>query len=469
MRLKKKMQLYNTYISYYLSQPSFRVFYLISVLIAIYGSLISKVPGDLFDGFFAAFGYPTFIASYFLLVIVNTLMFNKFLDKASVFHDIRINNKTIILKEKILMSILLYLYFNIMFAIIIFPLIYLFKGGYIGNSNYYNYNVSKCIYSLYAFIRIIIFSSLLTALNVILYYKYRLRVIYLDFLILLGFRLVIRGDIFKFTLNIYNLLLFSRFISFKYDLLSTIIIISIFLVLCFLLTKNINKINFKLKSIMVSDFKFIMNRRINYLIVYLILHILIFLLYRNVRGGYDLFLGLNFKFSNFNIISFLTFTFSEITYIFILIKLLEKDMEYMYSVIFSRLNISKWFLSKICSFLIIVFTLKVIDYTMFYLIFNVSLSLVFRYLFVEILNILLIEVVILIISLFKKKKYLYFMLFILMIILLPKNIVSLYDYRYIIISIFLVFNCIMYLISRFRNNTIFNLIGGSYDRNKKYC
>lgn len=468
-QLKRKIQLYKTYISYYVSQNSFKEIYILSILIAVYGGVISRVKMGVFSGFFASFSFPTFIISFFLINILNILLFNKFIDGNSLFYNIRINDKSMVLKEKIIMSVLLCLYFNFLFFLIMLPLIYLFNGGLIDKEKYYNYDINKFTYFLYSLIRLIIFNCIFAMLNAILYEKYKFKVVLIDFLFLLGIRLNSVKRNIRFSLNVYDILLFSQFKNFKYDVLSTLLIFVILFAFSRYLLVKIRKINSNVIPIVFSDFKFIINKKLNIFVLYLSMHTLIFILFRNINSGFENILGLNLDFNNFNLIDFLSFLLNDITYIFIFMKLLEKDMEYMYSVIFSRLKVSNWLLSKFISFFCIIGLLKLLDYFLFFVIMKVSVSLVFKYLWVELLNIMLIDVFILLVNLFKKNKILYCISIFAMIVLLPKNIMLLYNYKYLIIGTFIVINGILYGFSRFRNNMFFNLYGGSYDRNKKYC
>lgn len=467
-QLKEKIHLYNSYIKYYISQNSFKGLYLLSLIVAFYGGSSRRIRGDFLDGFISSYSFPTFVILFFVLNIVNAIMFNRFFDGVSHFHDIRVGNKKHILKEKIIMSLMLCFYFNILFFMVNLSLIFMHKGGIIFNDLYLNYNISRLTYFIYSFIRLFLFTCIVVIYNVILYEKFNFKVVIADFLFLLGFWLVGYKGVNTFTLNIYYIIMFVKFVSFKNDLLCSVISLVLLFGFSFILL-NARKLQNNILPVIISDTKYLINKKLNIVIIYLLVHFLLFYFFRNIKTDYEFMFGLNVDFNNFYIIYFLSFVFNEVTYIFILVKLFEKDLEYMYSVIFSRLRISNWFISKILSFLFIILFLKLVDYSVFYLFFRLDLFIVIKYLVSDILNILIIQMFITIISLLKKNKYLYIISFILMVILLPKNILSLYDYKFIILFMFIVVNGAFIFISKLKNNTIFNLIGGSYDRNKKYC
>lgn len=234
-KLKDKLQIYNSYISYYINQNTFKEIYMLSVILSIYASLLSRINGDVIDGIFNAFCFSTFLLCFYLLIIVNILLFNKFLDNSSEFFNMRIGSKFGVLKEKIKISLILNLFFNILFILLIFSLIFMAHVGHINNEIYKTYKITKATYLLYFTFRMLIINSVLTMFNVIIYEKFGIKVILFDLIFLAGlFVFPIQTDL-KLTLNFYNILCLSHFKSFAYDLCSsflticTLIIIGLFL------------------------------------------------------------------------------------------------------------------------------------------------------------------------------------------------------------------------------------------------
>lgn len=224
-----------------------------------------------------------------------------------------------------------------------------------------------------------------------------------------------------------------------------------------------------MSSIIKGDIKFLISKKINILIIYILMMLIIFIFSKNTLIPIKDILGINFNTASISLIPMFSYMISILTIIYIFLKVLEKDMEYMYSIIFTRITSSKWLVSKIISYLIIILILKLAEYSLFMILYKVEINMVFYYFICEITYYLMIETIILFVNLFKKKRNIYYILIILSIIIIPKNILSIADILMYIVIISVIINIIIFMFSYLRNNTFFSLIGGIYDRNKKYC
>lgn len=221
--------------------------------------------------------------------------------------------------------------------------------------------------------------------------------------------------------------------------------------------------------IIICDVKFLISKKINVSVLYLFLMVILFLFSKNTLIPVSEILGINLKIESITMISLFSYLISTLTYVYIFVKILEKDMEYMYSIVFTRISSSKWLISKIISYSIIVSILKLIEYLLLLFFFRIDIHLIFVYFVCEITYCLMIETIVLFVNLFKKKKIIYFILIIASIVIIPKNILSTSDKIIYIWIISIAINVAIFLFSYLRNNTFFSLIGGIYDRNKKYC
>ena len=79
-KLKSKLQRYSSFISYYINKGRFKEIYFITVLLSIYSALLGRGDKDTIDGILNVLSFPTFLLIFFVLLLVNTISFNKLLD-----------------------------------------------------------------------------------------------------------------------------------------------------------------------------------------------------------------------------------------------------------------------------------------------------------------------------------------------------------------------------------------------------
>ena len=220
-----------------------------------------------------------------------------------------------------------------------------------------------------------------------------------------------------------------------------------------------------MKSIIRGDLTYIFSKKKNIIVIFNILMLSIFIFTRNTQMPPKYILGLDLTIENTDLITVFSYLLNVVTYIYIFVFLLEKDLKNMFPLLFTRMSMYKWLIIKIISYIIIILIMKSIEYIIFILLYNSNLSLVLNYYIHDISYSLLVMSLVLLTCLFRKKEILFYIILILNIILIPKCIIT-NLYYLIFITIM---DIIIILFSYFKNNKFLYLIGGFYyDRSKKY-
>lgn len=230
-RLLNKIQTYNKYIEFYLQQVSFKEIYILSVILSIYGGLLSRVEADTISGIFNIFRFPTFLLCYYLLMILNVFSLCKFFDNSLSLYTMRKRKKKIILKDKINIVILINIYYSLLLFLLIISFVYLGHTGIFKVYEYENYGINNLLYLLYFFVRAYLLSTLILIINVTLYEKIKINCIFFDFIIFIGILLFPIKDNIKLSINAFNILKFAKFKTMAYDFFSSILCIFIFLII----------------------------------------------------------------------------------------------------------------------------------------------------------------------------------------------------------------------------------------------
>ena len=223
-----------------------------------------------------------------------------------------------------------------------------------------------------------------------------------------------------------------------------------------------------MKYIICSDLNFLSLKRMSEAKKYLVVKIIMYLFFCfNNMIFIESALGLNFEIKSIDFISLFPYLINTIFCYYMIIKIIEKDMNNMYSTIFTRLPVYKWLFSKIFSYVLMLMIIKLFEYVLVILLFSFNNSLI-EYYIIEIVYGMLIETAVIICYLFQKNKWSFCIILILSFILIPKTLIDMKNYILPISAGIIIINLILILIAYYKNNTFFNLIGGAYDRNKKY-
>lgn len=221
-----------------------------------------------------------------------------------------------------------------------------------------------------------------------------------------------------------------------------------------------------MKYIIMSDLKYISTKKMSEIKKYMFIKVILILFYyfNNIIFIESL-LGLNLNIKSVEIISLFPYLINTIFDYYIIIKIIEKDMQYMYSIIFTRIKVSNWLLSKIISYILIVAIIKMLEYSIVAVLFGFN-NVLLHYYLLELFYGLIIETIVIFCYLFRQKKVVFSLLLILSFILIPKTLLALKRNVYLIIIVSVIINCVIFLFSSHKNNSFFYLVGGAYDKNK---
>lgn len=200
-----------------------------------------------------------------------------------------------------------------------------------------------------------------------------------------------------------------------------------------------------------------------YIFIIILIYIVLWLM--NIKS-LDTILGLNYIPNNPNVLSLSLYLISTLLDYYIILKIIEIDTQPLNYNIFSRIKAYKWLIIKIIIYLFIIIIIKLIEYIIIIILFSYS-NVLINYFILEIAYALLIESTVIISYLFCSDKKIYTILLITSFILMPKTIINLQEYKLLIIIIALIINMLIIIFSFNKNNSFINLIGGTYDKNRK--
>lgn len=222
-----------------------------------------------------------------------------------------------------------------------------------------------------------------------------------------------------------------------------------------------------MKYLIINDLNALILNKKSDLKKYILVKIVIYLSLSimNIKS-LETILGFNYIPNNPNILSLSLYLISTLFDYFIILKIIEKDTQPVNYNVFSRIKSYKWLISKIFIYLLIITIIKLIEYTTITLLFSYS-NLLTNYFILEITYASLIETVVIICYLFRSNKMIYTILLIISFILIPKTVINIQKYEMLILIIAIIINMLIIIFSIYKNNSFINLIGGTYDRNKK--
>ena len=229
--------------NYITSTERFKLLFVIGIFIAFYGSVILGIGNDNFiDSAFIAFQFPIYNIIVFAIIFFNTLNTCSVFEKKFNFYIIRLKNKKNYCNEMIKNVVAINLYYLILFFILFFAFLLLFKVNNIEIHNYMNYSMNNFVYLIYYLIRYILLALLISIVSALIYLNYKTLITMLfNFIFLLGFmvfpaKLIPKENI---DINIWSFFSSETFENFTLDIASTlalIIFIQIIIILVYNLT-----------------------------------------------------------------------------------------------------------------------------------------------------------------------------------------------------------------------------------------
>lgn len=222
-----------------------------------------------------------------------------------------------------------------------------------------------------------------------------------------------------------------------------------------------------MKYMFLNDIEYLIHKRKWLLFVIVLFQILFMLM--NVNSGmsgiefinYNM--GLNLDISNCDIIELIAYMLNITVFIFICIDLYVKDIEYQLDNIFLRLSPLKWYIKKTITFLLAVFLIKIIQYSLLLITLCIMTKYIgmldlFRLMVNDYLYILLIQIIYLCIYivtlLVTKNKLLSLFIFLGCCIILPKNICELDNSIHLILLVIVAINCLIAVVFKICNKKI---------------
>ena len=235
MKIKNRLSLLN-YIS---TTPKFKLLFIMLFFIAFYGSNVSGTSvKNIIDSILVTIQFPIFNMIFLLLILLNTYNTCSTISKKFSFYIIRLKSKKAYYIEMMKISLIMNLFYLILFLIIYAAFKVFFSPGYFSIDNYNNYNINNLMYLLFYFVRYILYIFLVTNIMTMLFVSTKNIFILIIDLIMSGMYLIvpIDGEIKNnFTLNFwkyFNGLSYDSFnTELKYSLIYLIllIVINIFL------------------------------------------------------------------------------------------------------------------------------------------------------------------------------------------------------------------------------------------------
>ncbi|MDD3341770.1 MAG: hypothetical protein PHN72_06260 [Bacilli bacterium] len=239
-------------INYITSTDRFKFLFLLAILFAAYAAFVLGISTDNFlDAIFIPFQFNIFNILFFALIFFNNLNTCSTFETKFDYYIIRLENKKNFIKEIMKNSILMNLFYLLIFFLFYFMFLSLIKFGNFEIHNYSNYSINNFIYVIYYLIRYFLITILLNVITTYLYLNFKMiATIGFNVLFLIGFMMVpISADpINNISLIIWFFLSPIVFSNFSLDVTSFIT----FLIIVEIIIIIIHKITLKNKNVVIT-------------------------------------------------------------------------------------------------------------------------------------------------------------------------------------------------------------------------
>lgn len=218
-------------INYITSTDKFKLLFILAIVFSIYASLIlGNNINNVIDAIFIPFQFNIFNIIFFALLFLSNLNTCSMFEKNFDFYIMRLQNKNKYIKESIKNSIIINLFYILIFLILYFSFLIIFKSNQFEIHNYANYNVSNLAYLIYYLLRYIVLAILINVIFTYIYINFKnivtisINVIFLIFFLI---RSVSIEPINNLNIIIWDFFSSSHFSNFSLDLLSFLILLII--------------------------------------------------------------------------------------------------------------------------------------------------------------------------------------------------------------------------------------------------
>lgn len=377
--MKKKFHNFFHICSFILSKEKFKIVYILSILLCIYGVIYNGFSSDIgaVTAILMSFGFHVFQFLFLVLCFINTLNVCEVFSNDFDVILIRLKDKrNVVLNFLKYNTIITSIYF-FLFLFVTFILQLIVRNFSLGEVYVYGitYNYFYAIYGLIRmFLLILCFSNIFT----MLYYKFREKSLLFILILLIGLIPMSGYGSARFNqcLNPFIYFSFMRFSSFKVDFLASITCILFFSLIeyfmFYLFTKKdealiLNKV-FKNNYTIKNDLFYIFTSISKTIVVCVCTFLFMAIFFKLNNADYnfiiDSSLGYDSNILESGLIKIIMFLLNITLYTFIFFKLFMKDFLYQLQDIFFRMSITKWFLCKILFIFIIFFILKLVQFLM---------------------------------------------------------------------------------------------------------
>ena len=224
--MKNRMHNYKVILDYLTNTEKFKIVFLLTIILAVYGTLalgINEI--NVTDSLIVIFQFPFFNIILLSIILFNTITVCSTFSKEFDYYLIRKKSKKDALKEIIIFTIIYNIIYFIILYVMILSFCLIFKGKIISNKAYLNYSITSSVYIIFYLIRYIIITLLISILNVILYQKWREKIIWFNIFFIIGLIVYPVNAGAKSILNIipWNYFTTSNYLTFINELTSSLL------------------------------------------------------------------------------------------------------------------------------------------------------------------------------------------------------------------------------------------------------
>lgn len=172
--MKNKLHNQIKILNYITSTEKFKLIFIIIIILALYASIALSIPGDNYiDSSFIPFQFPIFNLIMSIAIFLNTLNTCTTFNKKFSNYIIRLENKENYIKELIKTTITMSIFYFILFLIIYFQILNIFKLSDISIHPYQSYQINNITYLIFYLLRYITYMVLFNIICTLLYINFK--------------------------------------------------------------------------------------------------------------------------------------------------------------------------------------------------------------------------------------------------------------------------------------------------------
>ncbi len=363
--MKKELSKYNILLDSISKSSIFKLLLILSFMTIIYGINLSNNINNYFLSILIPFTFSYFNIMVILLIFINSINTSNII-KNNYNYLIRISSRKKSMLDLIITNIIVNVIFIIVFLLIFIALISFNKLQYLYFSVIESYNLNILIYIIFYIFRYIILLILISTIFVLVYNKYNKISYILSMILLFGLLFTTNNKVLN-TFQIlpwryFEIITYKRFImEISYSILYIILLI---IIITFLYYKNIKERN-NLTYFFRNDLEIFKKKHSKILILILILPTICAIACGSKELSIDYIfqtsLGLNINNNNNFILSKITYILNILILAYLSISLFIKDYKNITN-IYLRYDYKKFFILKSINLIKLFFLLKLYQY-----------------------------------------------------------------------------------------------------------